>query len=73
MADLRFNFTKKKLDKLPTPSDNSVTYHDTNNRWLKLLVAKSGSKTFRNVRKVNERMLRTTLGKFPRITIARDP
>lgn len=41
MTDLGFIFTKIKFEKLPIPSDNSVTYHDKNNCWLQNLAQKT--------------------------------
>jgi integrase len=68
--DLRFNFTKPALERLPMPEvGQRVTYHDTKAPGLTVRVTHTGAKSFCVQRRINGRVERITLGKFPTMTI----
>jgi integrase len=68
MATLKMNFTQKALDGL-SPQPQRYYVHDTKIRGLCLSVFPSGTKTFMLYRKVNDRPVRITLGRFDDLTI----
>ena len=68
--DSNFNFTKKSLDALPLPEKGKRLYiYDTKVRGLELMVTDQGSKSFKVYRKLNDKPIRVTLGKYPEMTI----
>ena len=68
MATIKLNFTQKALDGL-SPQPQRYYVHDTKIRGLCLSVFPSGTKTFMLYRKVNDRPVRITLGRFDDLTI----
>jgi integrase len=68
--DLRFSFTKPALERLPMPgAGQRVTYHDTKTPGLTLRVTSAGAKSYCVQKRINGRVERITLGKFPGMTI----
>jgi len=68
--DSNFNFTKKSLDALPLPEKGKRLYvYDTKVRGLELMVTEQGSKSFKVYRKLNDKPIRVTLGKYPEMTV----
>jgi integrase len=68
--DKSFNFTKKTLDALPYPEKGKRLYvYDTRVRGLELMVTDQGTKSFKVYRKLNDKPVRVTLGKYPDMTI----
>lgn len=66
--EIRFNFTKRVLEKIETPS-KLTTYHDTHVKGLKLVVHPTGNKVFIHYRKIEGRPERIKIGPFPEITV----
>lgn len=65
-----FNFIKKSLDALPLPEGGKRLYvYDTKIRGLELMVTPQGAKSFKVYRKLNNKPIRITLGKYPEMTI----
>jgi integrase len=64
MSEVRFTFTRSKLDNLRLPKKGRVYYYDDAMRSLTLCVSNTGAKSFRVYRKLNGRPLRRTLGMF---------
>lgn len=69
MKQLKFNFTKKAIEKLVLPEKGRTTYHDRSKKGLKLLVRPTGTKTFFLYRKIQGKPERLIIGRFPEITI----
>ncbi|OJW51793.1 MAG: recombinase XerD [Alphaproteobacteria bacterium 41-28] len=68
--DKSFNFTKKSLDSLSLPKVGKRFYvYDTKVRGLEMMVTAQGSKSFKVYRKLNEKPIRVTLGKYPEMTV----
>jgi integrase len=68
--DNNFNFTKKTLDALLCPEKGKRLYvYDTRVRGLELMVTDQGTKSFKVYRKLNDKPVRVTLGKYPDMTI----
>jgi len=68
--DKSFNFTKKSLDALHWPEKGKRHYiYDTKVRGLELMVTEQGTKSFKVYRKLNDKPVRVTLGKYPEMTI----
>ena len=68
--DTSFNFTKKSIDSLPIPGKGKRLYvYDTKIRGLELMVTEQGAKSFKVYRKLNDKPIRVTLGKYPEMTI----
>ena len=68
--DKSFNFTKKTLDALSWPEKGKRLYvYDTRVRGLELMVTDQGTKSFKVYRKLNDKPVRVTLGKYPDMTI----
>ena len=66
----RLNFTKKGIEDLPPADPGKRTYfHDTRVNGLLVSVTSSGVKSFQVYRKVNNKPVRVTLGRFPDMTI----
>lgn len=66
----RFNFTKPALERLPLPAAGQrATYHDTKQPGLTLRVTAAGAKSYCIQKRINRRVERVTLGKFPGMTI----
>ena len=63
------HFTKRSLEKLPTPAENRAVYHDSQVRGLGLLVQPTGYRAFFWFRKVDGRAKWITIGAFPDVTI----
>ena len=54
---------------MPLPDKDRATYFDKTVRELQLRVTLKGVKSFVVVRRVNNRVVRTTLGRYPSMTI----
>jgi integrase len=68
--DTSFNFTKKILDALSLPEKGKRLYvYDTRVRGLELMMTDQGTKSFKVYRKLNDKPVRVTLGKYPDMTI----
>ena len=68
--DKSFNFTKKSLDALPLPTVGKRLYvYDTKVRGLELMMTEQGTKSFKVYRKLNDKPVRITLGKYPEISV----
>lgn len=66
----RFNFTKPALERLPLPgAGQRTTYHDTKTPGLSLRVTPAGAKSYCVQKRIDGRVERITLGKFPGMTI----
>lgn len=67
--DKKFNFTKDKLDNLPTPKDRE-TYYDAKTPSLQIRVTKTGTKSFSFYKRIKGgEPIRVTLGKYPLLSI----
>lgn len=67
----RLNFTKRVLQELPLPESGKRSYfYDTRINGLVLQVTSTGAKSFQVYRKLHNKPVRVTLGKFPDLTIA---
>ncbi|PTQ87057.1 tyrosine-type recombinase/integrase [Agitococcus lubricus] len=69
MDDKTFNFTKAKLDGLPLPVKDRETYFDKTVKELQLRITIKGTKSFVLTRRVNNKIVRVTLGRYPAMTI----
>ena len=70
MSDNKFNFTKRALEDLSTPSKGKrAYYYDTKVRGLGVSLTDKGSITFIVYRKVNGKPERITLGRYPDLSI----
>jgi len=66
----KINFTKRILDSLPEPEKGKrETYHDAKLAGLSLRVSSTGVKSFSVRRRVNGKVERVTIGKYPAMTI----
>jgi integrase len=65
---MEINFTKRKIESLPTPKTGRALYHDTQVRGLVLTVQPSGERAFAWYRKVRRYPTWKTLGRFPDLT-----
>jgi len=69
-AEKIFNFTMKVLDALPLPESGKRLYvYDAKVRGLELMVTAQGSKSFKVYRKLNDKPVRITLGRYPEMSI----
>lgn len=67
---IKLNFTKAAIDALPLPSsDKRADYQDTKATGLQLRVASSGIKTLSVLRRINGKLERITLGRYPDMSI----
>lgn len=65
-----FNFIKKTLDSLALPKPGKRLYvYDTKVRGLELMVTDQGKKSFKVYRKLKDKPIRVTLGKYPELSI----
>jgi integrase len=70
LAQRKFGFTKKGLDKLPLPINQQRAYfYDEQTRGLALAVSPAGKKVFVLYRKVAGRPERITIGSYPDLSI----
>lgn len=69
IEDKKFNFTKKTLETIESPTKDKEYYYDLKVHGLCLCVTKSGLKTFYLYKKVNGRPERIRIGKFPDLSI----
>jgi len=70
LQETSFNFTKRTLDVLPLPEQGKRLYvYDTKIRGLELMVTHQGSKSFKVYRKLQDKPVRVTLGKYPEMSI----
>ena len=69
MDEKTFNFTKAKLDSLPLPQKDRETYFDKTVKELQLRITNKGAKSFVVIRRVNNKIVRVTLGRYPAMTI----
>jgi len=71
MATVRLHFTTRVLTALASPAaGHRAYYYDDQARSLCIDVTHAGTKTFYLVRKVNGRVQRIRLGRFPEMTVA---
>lgn len=67
---IKLNFTKAAIDALALPEPGKrADYQDTKATGLQLRVAPSGIKTFSVLRRINGKLERITLGRYPDMTI----
>src|SRR5579863_1873703 len=66
---MEINFTKRKIESLPTPKAGRDLYHDAQVRGLVLTVQPSGERAFAWYRKVRRYPTWRTLGRFPDLTV----
>jgi hypothetical protein len=65
-----FNFTKWVIDALPLPGPGKRLYvYDTKVRGLELMVTGHGSRSFKVYRKLHDKPVRVSLGKYPEMSI----
>jgi integrase len=70
LAQKKFGFTKKALDRLPFPTNQQRAYfYDEQTRGLALAVSPAGKKVFVLYRKVAGRPERITIGPYPDLSI----
>lgn len=70
MTAKRFTFTKRAIESLPSPLNNSrPEYMDANTPCLGLRVTKSGTKSFFYSKRILGRKERLTIGKYPAVTV----
>ncbi len=69
MTDKYFNFTKTKLENIPLPNKGSISYYDTKEKGLCLIVYEKGSKTFYFYKKVNGKPQRFKIGSLFDISV----
>lgn len=65
----KFNFTRQRLDALPTPTGQRSYFYDLKVRGLALAVAPTGKKTFVLYRKIQGRPERITIGAYSDLSI----
>lgn len=65
----RFNFTMERLHAIAPPATGRATYHDLDTAGLQLRVTAAGIKTFSLFRRIQGRVERVTLGRFPSMTV----
>lgn len=64
------NFTKTAINQLPAPKDKAfINYYDSHTKGLTLMVFPSGSKTFYYVKKIQGKVERIKIGRFPDLTV----
>jgi integrase len=69
-ATKKFNFTKRAIEALPAPAVGTrQNVFDLNMSGLGLVVHPSGQRSFFHLKFVRDRPQRTTIGKFPDLTI----
>jgi|HubBroStandDraft_1064217.scaffolds.fasta_scaffold00396_21 integrase len=66
---MEINFTKRKIESLPTPKNSRALYHDTQVRGLVLTVQPTGERAFAWYRKVRRYPRWRMLGRFPDLTV----
>jgi len=66
-----FLFTQERLRKLPVPASGRVEYFDTKQQKLRLRVTSTGAISFAVVKRVDEKLRRVTIGKWPEVSIAK--
>lgn len=65
-----FNFTKRSIDILPTPSGGKRDYYyDSKVQGLELMVTSSGKKSFKVYRRLNSSPVRIHVGVYTQITV----
>lgn len=67
-------FSKRRLERLPTPNNGRKAYHDSKTNGLTIYVMPSGTKVFYLYKRVHGRPVRYKIGTFPQTTVetARD-
>ena len=66
----KINFTKSFIEGIPLPkAGNRVDYQDTKVVGLYLRVTASGIKTFSILRRINRKLERISLGRFPEVSV----
>lgn len=69
-SNTSINFTKRVIDALPLPVEGKRTYHyDTKVRGLELMITSSGTRSFKVYRKLHDKPVRVSLGKYPEMSI----
>ena len=66
--DSMLNLTKRVVEGLPTPTEESVEYRDTVTHHLRMAVSPLGRRTWRYRRKVSGRTRVLTIGTYPEMT-----
>jgi integrase len=70
MKNNKINFTKKLIDELPIPENGKRLYfYDTKVRALEIMITSNGKKSFKVYRKVDNKPIRVTIGRYPDISI----
>ena len=65
----KFNFTKTNILNIKPPAKGFLTFHDTEERGLKLYITPKGTKSFFVRKLINGRDERIVLGSFPEMTV----
>jgi integrase len=67
----KINFTKSRIDALPSPESGRVTYHDTETAGLILVVYPSGAKSFHLYKRMpnSGQAVKPKLGQFPAMSV----
>ena len=66
----RFNFTRNKIDALPTPNKGCMDmYYDSKVIGLSIRITSTGVKSFRVRKRIDKKYVPKTLGRFPDMTI----
>ena len=66
-----FLFTQERLRKLPVPASGRVEYFDTKQQKLRLRVTSTGAISFAVVKRLDDKLKRVTIGKWPEVSIAK--
>jgi hypothetical protein len=70
MTAKKFVFTKRSIESLPVPvNDSRPEYMDVNTPCLGLRVTKSGAKSFFYSKRISGRKERLTIGQYPAVTV----
>lgn len=69
MSSNKIKFTKPKLSSIEPPESGRTDYYDTEAKGLQLRVTAGGTKTFAVRKRIDTKMVRTTLGRFPDMAI----
>jgi integrase len=68
--DKYFLFTHERLSKLPVPESGRQEYFDTKQQKLRLRITSNGTISFAVVKRVNDKLKRVTIGKWPEVKVA---
>ncbi len=64
----KVNLNKRTVEALPTPSEGRMTYKDTREKFLRLVVPATGRKSWFFLRRVGGRVRYVTIGTYPSTT-----